>query len=376
MFSLLVNSKTKMSGDELNYAIKTLIKLTNNSAQSLEYINTVFASAPSLEPIYLKYLDELRPDVSQKIMLKTKNEHFFSLCMMQFKNYQYQTLLDFFKHACVSQNGTQLFTIELFMNEVSTDSASTNPKTEFLLHIGQGLVHLFNNKPYEANCEFKKALCNADNTEMEYLLELISTNWTRELLIHRVFEELSSYSFDYSSHNDTLILGKSLFSLPNEPKYNNRLRTRPDLSMLKKSDKVMYKTFNSNPLEAVLYYIDLGLASSSMNCMISCFISALHWNIFLLETTKTRIKFLAGRKVLKMIVLLIYELISKFSTPSVQLEAYKVIFSSLERSARLALSKFGLKNTSDKIELEIIRTCMCQLLDLAIINPVIQSDGC
>ena len=146
--------------------------------------------------------------------------------------------------------------------------------------------------------------------------------------------------------------------------------------MLKKADKVMWKTFNSKPFEAVLYCVDLALASSSMNCMISCFMLALRWNVFLLDKSNRQSEFLRGRKVLKLICLFIYELINKFSSPCVQLEAYKAIFSSFDCSARIGLEKYGLKTLSDKIEIEIVTTCACHLLDLAIINPIIYSEPC
>ena len=72
----------------------------------------------------------------------------------------------------------------------------------------------------------------------------------------------------------------------------------------------------------------------------------------MLEKVKIKQDFFNGKKLLKHIIVFIYELINKFSTPSIQLEAYKAIFSSLNYTARMALDKFGLDKVSDQMEIE------------------------
>jgi hypothetical protein len=210
LFSLLFHLKAKMSKQELNDATCILIKLTNNSALSHEYIKTLFSSCFVVDPFYLKYLDELKPHAQRQIELKVRDEPWLDLCLMHFRSYQYQMLLEFFKQACQSQNGVQLLTIELFLKESTKTSHG-----DFVLNIGHAIVALFNHNAYEANALLKKALYSADNDQMEFVLELVNIDWIRDLLVHRVFEELLSYSFDYTASNDTLIWGKCAFSLSN-----------------------------------------------------------------------------------------------------------------------------------------------------------------
>jgi hypothetical protein len=211
LFSLLFHLKAKMSKQELNDATCILLKLTNNSALSCEYLKMLFSSYfVVVDPFYLKYLDELKPHAQRQIELKARDEPWLDLCLMQFRSYQYQMLLEFFKQACQGQHGAQLLTIELFLKETTKTSHG-----DFVLNIGHAIVALFNHNAYEANALLKKALYTANNDQMEYVLELVNIDWIRDLLVHRVFEELTAYSFDYdyTANNDTLIWGTCAFSL-------------------------------------------------------------------------------------------------------------------------------------------------------------------
>ena len=187
LFSLIVNSEASMmSKQELTLAVNSLIKLTDNSALSFDYLRH-FASNKKgtfLNSICLNRLDELGQDIEKQIKLKYTNDPVFNFCLFQFRSYQYTNILEFFKQACLNKNGHQLFIIELLINNLTANDATLiHSKSEFVIKMGEAIIYLSNNKPYEANCMLKNALCISDNSEMEYLLDIISINWIRDLLV-------------------------------------------------------------------------------------------------------------------------------------------------------------------------------------------------
>lgn len=204
-------------------------------------------------------------------------------------------------------------------------------------------------------------------TSLSHLFAIVHTQWIRDGLV--------SASLNSPSTNDLLFgVFNGINRPPTELKYDDNLMATPTLTILRKSDKVMWKRFGNNrPEEAIYYYIDLANASNSYTSMIALYSSALLWTIHVLKSgKKTRAEFFAYRMLLRKLCMIIYVLADR-DAPASRIYAYRIICSAIVSAARLtkALGPKSDKTLMSQDETDVLDACINAFLGLSSIMPLV-----
>lgn len=305
-----------------------------------------------------------------KLGEKLANSERFHLFSRLYDSYEYQQFAILLVSIVRNRESDDSLILEEFLNRKKT-SKKSNVVESWLLQLIEAVVCAFRSRWPESVNLFTEALLTYSDpkTSLSHLFAIVHTQWIRDGLV--------SASLNSPSTNDLLFgVFNGINRPPTELKYEDNLMATPTLTILRKSDKVMWKRFggeNNRPEEAIYYYIDLANASNSYTSMIALYSSALLWTIHVLKSgKKTRAEFFAYRMLLRKLCMIIYVLADR-DAPASRIYAYRIICSAIVIAARLSKPLWSKsdKTLMSQDEIDVLDACINAFHGLSSIMPLV-----
>ena len=312
---------------------------------------------------------------------KLANTDRFRLFSQLYDRYEYKQFALLLVSIVRNREADDFLILDEFLNrnkEKSAERNSTSGKLSvvelWLLRLIEAVVCAFRSRWPQSSKLFTEALLTySDSTSsLAPLFSIVHTPWIRDGL---VAASLLSPSDDNRDHLLFGILNDQIDENRRPPidlKYENNLMETPILTIMRRSDKVMWKCFANKPNEAIFYYIDLANQADSLRSVIALYSCAVLWTIHVLNCwTKTRAEFYAYRILLRKLCVILYVLGDR-SAPASRIYAFRIICSALVSAARITKTSWQNGNAlMSQDEVDILDMCINEILDLSSIMPLI-----